>query len=211
MLAAQDAYLQNVQATYRYYCFHVHNTNRKKEEWLWIPSKFHTFLCDKAQEFIEKPTDKAYEILILNTPPQHGKSTTITATLPSWFLMKNPDKKVIAVSYGDDLAQRFGKQNLEKVKEYGNIFGVKLDKKKANAQEFRIANHTGVMISAGYGSGLTGNPADLIVIDEDIFEDYSFYFFFLHPVCWNPVKEFLLKSSEETFHAGIVITVSNAA
>lgn len=168
MLAAQDAYLQNVQATYRYYCFHVHNTNRKKEEWLWIPSKFHTFLCDKAQEFIEKPTDKAYEILILNTPPQHGKSTTITATLPSWFLMKNPDKKVIAVSYGDDLAQRFGKQNLEKVKEYGNIFGVKLDKKKANAQEFRIANHTGVMISAGYGSGLTGNPADLIVIDDPV-------------------------------------------
>lgn len=161
-----EAYLKNVQATYRYYCYHAHNSGR--EDLLWTPSKFHTFLCDKAQEFIEKPTDKAYEILIINTPPQHGKSTTITATLPSWFLMRNPDKKVIMVSYGDDLAQRFGKQNLDKVKAYGNIFGVALDKKKANAKEFRLEGHQGVMISAGYGSGLTGNPADLIVIDDPV-------------------------------------------
>lgn len=168
MIAAQDAYLQNVQANYRFYCYHAHNHGRNKDDLLWFPSKFHRYLCDKAQEFIEKPTKKAYEILILNTPPQHGKSTTITATLPSWYLMRNPDNKVIAVSYGDSLAQRFGKQNLDKVREYGKIFGVKLDKKKANAQEFRIEGRTGVMISAGYGSGLTGNPADLIVIDDPV-------------------------------------------
>lgn len=167
-MGAQDAYLLNVQATYRYYCFHVHNENRIESEWQWKPSKFHAFLCNTAQEFIEKPTDKAYEILILNTPPQHGKSTTITATLPSWYVMRNPDKKVITVSYGDDLAHRFGKQNLEKVKKFGNIFGVKLDKDKAKAQEFRIAGHSGVVLSAGYGSGLTGNPADLIVIDDPV-------------------------------------------
>lgn len=168
MLEAQEAYLKNVQATYRYYCFHVHNDGREKGDWLWQPSAFHQFLCDKAQEFVEKPTDKAYEILILSTPPQHGKSTTITSTLPSWYLMRNPDKKVIEVSYGDDLAQRFGKQNLEKVQKYGRIFGVRLDRKKANAKEFRIAGHSGVMISAGYGSGLTGNPADLVIIDDPV-------------------------------------------
>lgn len=168
MLHEQEAYLKNVQATYRYYCFHVHNNGRTEAEWLWYPSRFHQFLCDKVQEFVERPTDKAYEILILNTPPQHGKSTTVTATLPSWYVMRNPDNKVITVSYGDDLAQRFGKQNLEKVKEHGHIFGVKLDKKKANAKEFRIEKHTGVVMSAGYGSGLTGNPADLIIIDDPV-------------------------------------------
>lgn len=166
MLNEQEAYLKNVQATYRYYCYHAHNDGR--DELLWTPSKFHKFLCDKAQEFIERPTDKAYEILIINTPPQHGKSTTITSTLPSWFLMRNPDKKVIMVSYGDDLAQRFGKQNLDKVKGFGHIFGVSLDKKKSTAKEFRLAGRQGVMISAGYGSGLTGNPADLIIIDDPV-------------------------------------------
>ena len=168
MATAQEAYLQNVQANYRFFCYHAHNNGRSDDDLLWQPSRFHRFLCDKAQEFVEKPTDKAYEILILNTPPQHGKSTTITATFPAWYLMKNPDSKVIVTSYGDSLAQRFGKQNLDKVKEHGKIFGVSLDKKKANATEFRIAKHTGVMISAGYGSGLTGNPADLIIIDDPV-------------------------------------------
>ena len=165
---AQEAYTKGVQGIYSYYCHHVHNVGRAEGDWLWRPSRFHVFLCDKVQEFVERPTDKAYEILILNTPPQHGKSTTVTATFPSWYLMRNPDKKVITVSYGDDLAQRFGKQNLDKVKDFGHLFGVSLDKKKANAKEFRIAKHTGVMISAGYGSGLTGNPADLIVIDDPV-------------------------------------------
>ena len=168
MATAQEAYLQNVQANYRFFCYHAHNNGRSDDDLLWQPSRFHRFLCDKAQEFVEKPTDKAYEILILNTPPQHGKLTTITATFPAWYLMKNPDSKVIVTSYGDSLAQRFGKQNLDKVKEHGKIFGVSLDKKKANATEFRIAKHTGVMISAGYGSGLTGNPADLIIIDDPV-------------------------------------------
>lgn len=168
MIDAQEAYLKNVQATYRYYCFHVHNDGRAENEWLWYPSKFHQYLCDTVQAFVEKPTDKAYEILIINTPPQHGKSSTVTATLPSWYLMRNPDRKAITVTYGDDLAQRFGKQNLDKVSQYGAVFGVKLDKKKANAKEFRLAKHTGVVISVGYGSGLTGNPADLIIIDDPV-------------------------------------------
>lgn len=162
----QDAYLKNVQATYRYYCYHVNNP--VKEELAWIPSKFHIFLCDKIQEFIERKTDKAYEILILNTPPQHGKSKTVTETLPSWYLMRNPDNSVIEVSYGDDLAERFGKANLEKVKEYGDIFGVRVDKKKSTSREFQIAGRKGRMISKGIGSGLTGHSGHLIVIDDPI-------------------------------------------
>lgn len=168
MQTAQEAYIKGVQGIYSYYCYHVHNAGREGDNLLWVPSRFHVFVCDKVQEFVEKPTDKAYEILILSTPPQHGKSTTVTATFPSWYLMKNPDKKIIAVSYGDDLAQRFGRQNLDKVKRYGSLFGVSLDKKKANAKEFRLEGHTGVMISAGYGSGLTGNPGDLVVIDDPV-------------------------------------------
>lgn len=164
-----DAYLQSVQATYRYFCYHAHNANIREGEPLnWIPSKFHVYLCDKVQEFLEKKTDKAYEILIISCPPQHGKSETITVTLPAWYLMRNPEKHIIAVSYGDDLAQRFGLKNLEKVREFGGIFGVRLNKKKANAKEFRLFEHDGYMISAGYGSGITGNNADLIIIDDPV-------------------------------------------
>lgn len=173
-LKPENAYLQKVQDTYRYYCFHVHNTgfanndNAKEADIKWKPSKFHKDLCDRVQAFVEKPTDKAYEILILSTPPQHGKSTTITETLPSWFLMKNPDKNVIQVSYGDDLAERFGKRNKEKIAEFGSIFGVELDPSKKTSRDFMLKGSRGGMISKGYGSGLTGNPAHLMVIDDPV-------------------------------------------
>lgn len=167
---SREAYSVNVQANYRYYCFHVHNQAflEGRGDMQWIPSKFHRFLCDTVQDFIERDTDKAFEILILNTPPQHGKSTTITETLPSWYLMRNPDKNVIEVSYGDDLAERFGKRNLEKVKEFGKYFGVSVDKRKATAREFQLSKHRGRMISKGFGSGLTGHTGNLIVIDDPI-------------------------------------------
>lgn len=175
----QDAYLQNVQATYRYYCYHVNNMVQATDDddeslkgtssnLKWIPSKLHTFICNTLQDFIERKTGKPVEILILNTPPQIGKSTTLTETLPSWFLLRNPDKQVIEVSYGDDLAERFGKRNLEKVKEFGSLFGVSVDKKKATSKEFQIADHKGRMISRGIGSALTGYSGDLIVIDDPI-------------------------------------------
>lgn len=170
----QEAYIKAVQGIYKAYCLHVHNAdfvnnpNAKEEDMKWKPSRFHKDLCDRVQDFLEKPTDKAYEIMIINTPPQHGKSTTLTETLPSWYLMKHPDNSVIQVSYGDDLAERFGKRNLEKVKEFGNIFGIEVDPKKATSRDFQIKGHKGRMISKGIGSGLTGHSGHLIVIDDPV-------------------------------------------
>lgn len=170
----ENAYLQAVQGIYKAYCFHVHNsgyamnTNSTEDDIKWKPSAFHKDLCDRVQEFIEKPTDKAYEIMIISTPPQHGKSTTITETLPSWYLMKHPDDSVIQVSYGDDLAERFGKRNKEKIAEFGHIFGVELDPSKRTSRDFMLKGHTGGMISKGIGSGLTGNRASLLIIDDPI-------------------------------------------
>ena len=161
-----DVYLKNVQATYRYFCYHTNNPS--KENLSWYPSKFHTYLCDRVQEFINRKTDRPLSILIISTPPQHGKSKTITETLPAWYLLTHPEHSIIEVSYGDDLAERFGKSNLEKVKEFGSLFGVSIDKNKATSKEFQLAKHKGRMISRGIGSALTGYSGDLIVIDDPI-------------------------------------------
>lgn len=171
MINTQEAYLKNVQATYRYFCYHVHNDGKDvtKEGYRWYPSPFHMFLCDKVQEFIEKDSDfPSGEFLILNTPPQVGKSTTITETLPAWYKMRYPDKGVIVISYGDDLASRFGRANLDKIKRYGKLFGLSINKKKATAQEIELLNHKGQLISRGLKSPLTGYTGNLILIDDPI-------------------------------------------
>lgn len=134
----------------------------------WKHSKFHDYLCDTVQEFVERETDKAYEIMIISTPPQHGKSMTITETLPSWYLLKHPTRKVIEVSYSEDFAQKFGLKNKSKIEEYGEIFGTGLSKDKNTANEFWMAGNNGQMISRGVTGGVTGNPANLFIIDDPI-------------------------------------------
>lgn len=164
----------SVQGVYKNYCMYVHTPEFftvpgfKEEDIRWKPSRFHKFLCDTVQDFVETVTNNAYDILILSCPPQFGKSETITKTFPSWFLLRNPDKFVIEISYGNDLAERFGKANLEKVKEHGRLFGVEVDPKKATSQEFYIKGHSGGMISRGRGSSLTGYSGHLILIDDPI-------------------------------------------
>lgn len=154
------------RSIFRYYVYYTHNSGTGKI--LWNPSVFHKFLCDEVQRFLEKKTNNPYDILIITTPPQHGKSETVTCSLPAWYLCNNPDNKVIIVSYGDTNAKKFGKKNLDKVKRFGDMFGISLDPAKANAKEFRIADHEGVCYSAGYGGGITSNSADLMVIDDPV-------------------------------------------
>lgn len=134
----------------------------------WKDTAFSCYLAKKIQSFIETETDNAYDILVIATPPQHGKSHTITEALPSWYLGKWPDKRVIEVSYNQDTAMAFGRKNREKVEQFGgNLFGVTLGTVCRN-DEFNLAGHTGQMLSRGILSGITSNPADLFIIDDPI-------------------------------------------
>lgn len=135
---------------------------------MWVASKFHKYLCNAIQDFVLRPTEKAFEILILSTPPQHGKSTSVTETLPSWYLGRYPSSRVIEVSYNEDYAQKFGRRNRQKIKEYGKeIFGISLGNPDTNT-EFEFAETNGGMISRGVLTGITGNPANLMIIDDPI-------------------------------------------
>jgi hypothetical protein len=126
-----------------------------------------------AQDLVEgrlkNEEGEEYLGLILSVPPQHGKSECITATLPSWYLGKYPERRVIEVSYGDDLAQVFGRRNKQKIEEYGEeIFGIRLSKNTRSETEFEIEGHKGSMISRGIMSGITGRSSDLVILDDPI-------------------------------------------
>ena len=48
--------------------------------------------------------------LCISVPPQHGKTTTITKTLPSWFVGRNIGKWAILTAYNADIAEKFGEK-----------------------------------------------------------------------------------------------------
>ena len=50
---------------------------------MWRRTRMSDLIAERVQDFIERDTGHAYDILIIETPPQHGKSMTVTETLPS--------------------------------------------------------------------------------------------------------------------------------
>lgn len=134
----------------------------------WIRAKHLVYICNEIQTFIETPSTNAIDILILEMPPQHGKSMSTTETLPSWYLGKYPTRRVIQASYNENTAERFCRRNKEKIKQYGNeLFGIKIGELD-RATDFELDNNVGSMISRGIMSGITSNAADLIIIDDPI-------------------------------------------
>jgi predicted phage terminase large subunit-like protein len=137
----------------------------------WIPAKFLVHICDSIDQLLEgkllNQHGEPYEGIIIQQPPQTGKSQTVTETLPSYFLGKWPYGRVIEISYGDDLATRFGRRNKQKIEEFGKLlFNIELSKDSSSAVDFELAGTKGGMISRGIGASITGNPGDLILIDD---------------------------------------------
>jgi predicted phage terminase large subunit-like protein len=133
--------------------------------------RFQVYACETIDKFLKgellNSKGEPYEGIAVSIPGQHGKSMCITETLPSYYLGHNPYDHVIEISYGDDLAQKFGRRNKEKIEEVGKgIYGIQISNDKNSAVDFEIEGTKGGMLSKGIGAGISGFPADLIIIDD---------------------------------------------
>ncbi len=106
-----------------------------------------------------------FDRLLLNTPPQVGKSTTAVEWGAFWWLCRHPTAKVIVGSYGDDLALRRGKAIRRLVERYGAAYGLVLERGSANMKDWQVTSGGGVR-SVGVGSSITGMDGDVIFIDD---------------------------------------------
>lgn len=131
-----------------------------------LPTKFHEYLCNRVESFLNSNSNAAFDVLLISTPPQVGKSTSLTETLPSYYLGKNQVANVIIAGYSEDFAKRFGRRNLKKLEIYGtDLFGFEPSDAPWTNTEFESADG-GRCISRGILSGITGNPANLVIIDD---------------------------------------------
>lgn len=120
--------------------------------------------------------------LIVTMPPQHGKSQGSTRLLPAYLLGINPDTKIAVASYSDTFAKKFNRdvQRIIDTPEYNAIFpDTTLNRSNVvtvagsflrNSSEFEVVNRLGSLKAVGLGGGLTGNPVDVMIID-DLYKD----------------------------------------
>lgn len=107
--------------------------------------------------------------LMIFMPPGSAKSTFASIVFPTWYLGRNPNKNLIAVSYGSDLAKRFGRRCRQVVRspEYEKIMDTGLVGDNAATDDWALRNGSTYM-SAGILSGITGNRADGVIIDDPV-------------------------------------------
>lgn len=117
--------------------------------------------------YLQKIAEGKQHYLIVELPPQHGKSTVITETFPSFYLGKNPDHQAMSVSYSEDLFKKFGRKNRDKFRLYSSeLFGHDISSSTASVSDWGIQNHEGNLYSTSIFGGATGRGSDLLIIDD---------------------------------------------
>lgn len=119
-------------------------------------------------ETLQRIADGEQLSVLIEMPPRHGKSMTVTETFPSYYIGRNPDKRVIAAAYSDGLATKFGRLNRNKFNEFSHIFGEKLSESNSATKDWGVEDKRGGMIATGIGGSITGQGADLMIIDDPI-------------------------------------------
>jgi predicted phage terminase large subunit-like protein len=150
--------LEIAKKDYSFYLEFVHNGAFKL-------AKHHNLICQHLEAIDRGELDK----LMIFLPPRHSKSSTVSENFPSWYLGRDPRRKVILVSYGDSLAKKFGRSNRQRIETYGKeIFNMELARDNSSVQHFSIEGQEGYMLSQGYGSSITGFGCNLLIIDDPI-------------------------------------------
>ena len=122
-------------------------------------------ICDVltlAEMGLFKDKDTKSRIAI-SVPPRHLKSTSITNSFPSWFMGKEPWRSTIVTSYGDNLVQKAGQKNREKVQDLGlKLFGARIKKDVGKKAEWELEGG-GRFKGATIRGGATGEGAECFV------------------------------------------------
>lgn len=123
-----------------------------------------------ALTLVDEALRKVYETpdsrLIISIAPQEGKSVRVAGDFPAWWLAQRPDARVIMGSYSSSLAARNGRQIRRRITDHD--LGIEIADDNGAVQDWTLKGYDGGVLSVGVGSGLTGRPADLLIIDDPI-------------------------------------------
>jgi predicted phage terminase large subunit-like protein len=111
----------------------------------------------------------AIKRLMVFMPPGSAKSTYGTVTFPTWFMGRHRRKNIICTSYGTTLAEKFGRKcrQITRSREFRDIFNAQLNADNRAAADWSLTNESTYM-AGGILSGITGNRADGLVIDDPV-------------------------------------------
>lgn len=128
---------------------------------------FHKIIADKCQSLYLGEIKR----LMVFVPPQHGKSMLTSRMFPTWVLANDPTRKIAIASYSADLSEGFNRdaQRIMADVPYQSLIGSrhKTFKPIENTQLYETG-FGGFIKAVGLEGGLTGQPADIGIIDDPV-------------------------------------------
>ncbi|MFZ2488668.1 MAG: hypothetical protein WAZ19_11145 [Anaerolineae bacterium] len=103
--------------------------------------------------------------LMIETPPQVGKSSRASRAFPFWWLTNRPGDAILLASFAASLAQTHGAAVREMVRTYGVDYGLRLTPTQSTKAAWALTAG-GSLRSVGVRGGLSGHPMDLGIIDD---------------------------------------------
>ena len=128
--------------------------------------------------------NKLIKKLIIQEPPQHGKSEGSSRKLPSFMLGLNPDDKIVIGSYAATIARDFNRdvQRIIDTPRYRELFPntflngsnvvTMANTYLRNSDVIEMVGKKGSLRVVGRGGSLTSKTVDVSILD-DVYKDYS--------------------------------------
>jgi hypothetical protein len=107
--------------------------------------------------------------LLVNLPPHHLKSHLASVAFPAGCLGHQPSAQVLCVSYAQDLADKLSRdcRRIIASEWYQQLFPTRLSPQRQAVPEFETTAQ-GSRVATSVGGVLTGQGADIIVIDDPL-------------------------------------------
>ncbi len=115
--------------------------------------------------------------LMLNMPPQHGKTRTLVL-FNSWIFGQNHLEKVITGSYNDTVASDFSRYTRDRISErpvndeemvYSDIFpGTRIKQGNAGFEKWALEGSHFSYLGTGVGGSVTSKGASVLIIDDPV-------------------------------------------
>lgn len=151
------------------------------------PSFIQTPMLDKLDEAIMMAERGEARRIIVNTPPQEGKTSRLQDGC-AWMLLRDPTRRIGFASYEQSIAAQSSLEIRRMIETHGggyrgqvqslghvDVLGLQLDPERAQQTSWSLADvpgkkkaRAGSVVAVGVGSSLTGRPLDVIVIDDPI-------------------------------------------
>jgi predicted phage terminase large subunit-like protein len=127
-----------------------------------------TWLVEAMVHAADSIMDGKTKRLIVTVPPRHLKSIIFSVALPAFLLGRDPTKRIISVSYSNDLAIKHAIDFRAVVNSpwYRRAFPKTRISREKDTQQEVMMTARGYRYATSVGGTLTGRGADIVILDD---------------------------------------------